>query len=112
MIYCFSHLPTGQSQDNTSVFATNCVNCGHFFKYRNVPPYKTSVSFTVNGVSYTGNFPVSMQSARQRNAILMVFRWLTFGKLCFRQTGGLLGRSITSRSVNQLKREKSFETTM
>ena len=94
------------------MFASNCVNCGHFFKYRKVPPYKTSVSFKVNGVSFTGNFPVSMQSARQRNAILKAFRWRAFGKLCFRQTGGLLGRSITNRIVDYLKREKSFETKM
>ena len=43
-----------QGQRSTGIYAADCENCGHFFKYRAVPPYKTNVSFTVNGVAYTG----------------------------------------------------------
>ena len=49
----YRHVPR-QDQEKAGVFAANCENCGHFFKYRTVAPFKTSVTFTVNGVSYTG----------------------------------------------------------
>ena len=49
----FRHVPR-QDQKQAGVFAANCENCGHFFKYRAVAPFKTSVTFTVNGVAYTG----------------------------------------------------------
>ena len=49
----YRHVPR-QDQKQAGVFAANCENCGHFFKYRAVAPFKTSVTFTVNGVSYTG----------------------------------------------------------
>ncbi|KAL4225427.1 hypothetical protein ACF0H5_016117 [Mactra antiquata] len=43
--------PAVPKKDGT--FASTCVNCGHFFKFKSVAPYKSSVSFTVNGQAIT-----------------------------------------------------------
>ncbi|CAG5117383.1 unnamed protein product [Candidula unifasciata] len=47
-----SHLPRKDNLAN-GVYACTCVNCGHFFKFRTVQNFKSSVSFTINGTQYT-----------------------------------------------------------
>ncbi|KAL4223518.1 hypothetical protein ACF0H5_016989 [Mactra antiquata] len=47
------HVPVKQSGTNNGVQAAMCVQCGHFFKFRSVPSYKTNISFKVNGQTYT-----------------------------------------------------------
>lgn len=44
--------PFGAQQDG--VFASTCEHCGHFFKFRSVAPYKSTVAFTINGKHVTG----------------------------------------------------------
>ncbi|XP_046360646.2 indole-3-acetaldehyde oxidase-like [Haliotis rufescens] len=47
-----SHVPTnGALKDG--VYASTCENCGHFFKFKATGPLKSSVTFTINGISYT-----------------------------------------------------------
>ncbi|XP_046360648.2 indole-3-acetaldehyde oxidase-like isoform X2 [Haliotis rufescens] len=47
-----SHAPTnGALKDG--VYASTCENCGHFFKFKATGPLKSSVTFTINGTSYT-----------------------------------------------------------
>ncbi|XP_060599195.1 uncharacterized protein LOC132752826 [Ruditapes philippinarum] len=38
---------------NDGVFASTCEHCGHFFKFRSVAPYKSSITFSVNGKQVT-----------------------------------------------------------
>ncbi|XP_052242919.1 uncharacterized protein LOC127852926 [Dreissena polymorpha] len=50
------HLPiNGGTRDVNAggVQVGTCVNCGHTFKFRAVTPYKSTISFTVNGKQYT-----------------------------------------------------------
>ncbi|XP_048242204.1 xanthine dehydrogenase-like isoform X1 [Haliotis rufescens] len=47
-----SHVPTnGALKDG--VYASTCENCGHFFKFKATGPLKSSVTFTINGTSFT-----------------------------------------------------------
>ena len=57
-------------QGDTGVFAANCENCGHLFKYKADPPFKTRINFTVNGVAYTG---VSSSYFMQSEQVLFSF---------------------------------------
>ncbi|XP_059138915.1 uncharacterized protein LOC131927200 [Physella acuta] len=47
-----NHLPIKGSLKN-GVYACTCENCGHFFKFKAVQNFKSTVTFTINGVSYT-----------------------------------------------------------
>ncbi|XP_046559716.1 xanthine dehydrogenase-like [Haliotis rubra] len=47
-----SHTPTkGELKDG--VYASTCQNCGHFFKFKVTGILKSSVTFTINGISFT-----------------------------------------------------------
>ncbi|XP_059138916.1 uncharacterized protein LOC131927201 [Physella acuta] len=47
-----NHLPTKGELSN-GIYACTCENCGHFFKFKAVQNFKSTVSFTINGVAYT-----------------------------------------------------------
>ncbi|CAG5133766.1 unnamed protein product, partial [Candidula unifasciata] len=47
-----SHIPRKDSLTN-GVYACTCENCGHFFKFRTIQDFKSSISFSVNGKQYT-----------------------------------------------------------
>ena len=50
----YSHVPVNGGQLQNGVYAANCENCGFFFKFRAKQSTSSSVTFTVNGTSYTG----------------------------------------------------------
>ncbi|CAL1541535.1 unnamed protein product [Lymnaea stagnalis] len=47
-----NHLPTKGNLTN-GVYACTCENCGHFFKFKAIQDIKSTVTFKINGVSYT-----------------------------------------------------------
>ncbi|KAK3101621.1 hypothetical protein FSP39_004931 [Pinctada imbricata] len=49
---CFSHLPQKDGLRD-GVYAANCENCGHFFKFRAKTGLASSITLSVNGQKYT-----------------------------------------------------------
>ncbi|XP_055899821.1 uncharacterized protein LOC106054458 [Biomphalaria glabrata] len=48
-----SHLPINQDLKEGNNYLCTCQNCGHHFKFRAVGNMKSSITFSVNGKSYT-----------------------------------------------------------
>lgn len=48
------HIPLVGGHFRNGVQAATCVNCGNFFKFKVVAPFKSTISLTVNGKQYTG----------------------------------------------------------
>ncbi|XP_055901172.1 uncharacterized protein LOC106056807 [Biomphalaria glabrata] len=47
-----SHLPLKKSLTN-GVYGCTCENCGHFFKFKAIHDFKSTVTFKINNISYT-----------------------------------------------------------
>ncbi|XP_045174786.2 xanthine dehydrogenase-like [Mercenaria mercenaria] len=70
---------------NDGVFASTCENCGHFFKFRSIAPYKSSITFSVNGKQVTVGTEYS--SSATLNDFLRQSR-LSMGTKVFCKQGG------------------------
>ena len=50
----YRHVPLVNGHNTDGIQAATCVNCGHFFKFKTVSPFKSTITLTVNGQQYTG----------------------------------------------------------
>ena len=56
------HVPLVNGHNTDGIQAATCVNCGHFFKFKTVSPFKSTITLTVNGQQYTGTHLTVLES--------------------------------------------------
>ncbi|KAL5006950.1 hypothetical protein ScPMuIL_015756 [Solemya velum] len=79
------HIPPISTLKENGVYAGTCGNCGHFFKFQSVAPYRSSITFFINGSQYTiGN---EYDPATSLNEYLRASRISTGTKYMCREGG-------------------------
>ena len=77
--FIHSHLVSNKTSNGNGVYASTCESCGHFFKFRKVGSFKTSISFTVNGKQYTG----TVKNYLSNSKTVWIAKFIKSGYFCY-----------------------------